>query len=351
MTSRRVYGADADVISACAARGVTIDARQLERWRQASCLPDRAVGWPGGERGSTTANPAGYVDQVLAVAAAVRGRVALRHVPIVLFAEQLPVTLRALRSAYLDLLENLRKIPAKVAGSGSTDPLDLADATAVYMASRLHGSILAPMTVRARRAARKSEVSGRDGSRHMVEDALSTALSALLVGERPTVEGIRNLLSLAGLADDQNLDMSARHFAEANIDRITAAVHAADWREWNRARQTAEAILLYMRRRKDAERLVLAVEQRLPGLALALPTDAFGRGCLIPQQLVVSEAEQEIVFKRAEAMDNLAAHLEAKLHTRQSNAESSEQPHPDGIVELTVWATGHLAEAELLFGP
>lgn len=153
MASRKVYDADGDVIAACAARGdTTITARKLERWRQAGCLPPRAAEHRPGQRGSAAANPDGYADQVIAISAALAARVALRHVPIALFADGFPVELDALRAAYLDLVGSLRKAFATAAGEHE-DPLDAADAAAVAFAVRLGGSMLAPMAARARGAA------------------------------------------------------------------------------------------------------------------------------------------------------------------------------------------------------
>src|SRR5579884_1344381 len=170
--ARRVHDADGEVIAACAARGdSTVTARKLERWRQAGCVPARLVEHRAGLAVSVSANPDGYVDQVLAISAALRGGLALRRVPIALFADGYPVEFDALRSAYLDLVGSLRTMAAKVAGAHD-DPLDAADAVAVAFAARLGESMLAPMLARARQTARQAGAGSRQGAHDLLTGRL-----------------------------------------------------------------------------------------------------------------------------------------------------------------------------------
>jgi hypothetical protein len=348
-----VYEADGEVVAQCAARGdATVTARRLERWRQAGCLPTRPAEHRTGLRGSASANPAGYVEQVLAISTALRGGLALRYVPVALFADGYPVELDALRAGYLALLADLRTISTKVAGSHD-DPLDAADAAAVAFTARLGASMLAPMSARARQA-----VSARPGrhergeARALVEGALSAAFGGLLAGQTPSPEGTRELLTLAGLDDGQDMETSARHLAAANVDAIEHAVDAAPWGQWLEARRMVEAIYLYMRRRKRAERLALPPGQRLPGLELELPDDAFSRGCLIPQQLVISEAERDFARRRATAMDALTTHLEtgATADDPDDADEHGEQRRANARARLEAWTAAHPTDTRLLLG-
>ncbi len=350
--ARRVHDADGEVIAACAARGEgTVTARKLERWRQAGCLPARPVEHRAGLAGSVSANPDGYVDQVLAISAALRGGLALRRVPIALFADGYPVELDALRSAYLDLVGSLRTMAAKVAGAHD-DPLDAADAVAVAFAARLGESMLAPMLARARQTARQAGAGSRQGAHDLLTGALSAAFGGLLVGQAPSLEGAGELLTLAGLADGQDLETSARHLADTNVENIEEAVRGADQDRWFEARRMAEAISLYMRRRASAERLLLPAEQRLPGLDLVLPEDAFSRGCLIPQQLLIGDYERDFAQRRARAMDSLATHLESALASSEPHdaAEDGDQRRARALACLNAWVQTHPQEKQLVLG-
>lgn len=346
MASRRVHDADGEVIAACAARGDgTVTARKLERWRQAGCLPARRAEHRAGLRGSVSANPDGYVEQVLAISAA------LRLVPIALFAEGFAVGFDALRSAYLDLVGSLRTMAAKVAGAHD-DPLDAADAVAVAFAARLGDSLLAPMLARARQAARQAGAGGRQGAHDLLAGALSAAFGGLLVGQAPSLEGAGELLALAGLADGQDLQISARHLAETNVENIEQAVRGADQDQWFEARGMVESIYLYMRRRASAERLLLPAEQRLPGLDLELPDDAFSRGCLIPQQLLINDYERDFAQRRARAMDALATHLESAFAATDPHdvVQDGEQRRASALACLSSWVQTHPQDKELLLG-
>ena len=119
------------VIEECRARGLEITARQLEQWR--SLLLERIVEHEEGLRGSRSANPPGYVDQVVAIAEALKSGIPLREVPLALFLQGFPVELEVLQAAYLDILARLRRevdtFNAK-AGTVGSEPLDRVDAIA-----------------------------------------------------------------------------------------------------------------------------------------------------------------------------------------------------------------------------
>lgn len=312
MPSRRVHRADADVIVQCAARGdETITVRKLERWRQAKCLPARQATHPAGIRGTATVSPEGYVEQVLAISALLRSGLALRYVPLALFADGFQIEVEALRSACLDLSRKLRQWFLELAGDHA-DPLDQADAIARGMTTKLGGSLLAPMANRAR----KATVAGSGGRReanNVLASALSAAFTGLFAGQEPSIEGTGELLDLAGLLDSQDLPTSARHLADTSLDSLERAVLNADEAEWISARSMVQAIYRYVRRRVTVEELLLAPGERLSGLILDLPEDAFSRGCLIPQQLVIGDDEREFARRRAEAVDVVATTLEEEL--------------------------------------
>jgi hypothetical protein len=141
MGSRPVYGADREVIEDCRTRGYEITARQLERWR--FFLPDRIAGHEQGLRGSRSANPPGYADQVITLAEALKSGIPLREVPLALFLRGFTVKLEVLRAAYLDILTRLQQeidtFTAKIGIAGG-DPADQLDATAVHMAAHARRS-------------------------------------------------------------------------------------------------------------------------------------------------------------------------------------------------------------------
>ena len=194
MASRHVYQADLEVIISCEARGDrTITARKLERWRQQPGVPpQRPVAHTIGKRGTSSVSPEGYVERVLAVPAAVRLGLALRHVPIALFADGHLVDREALRASYLDLFGSMSKMSAGAGVKPDDDPLDQADALGRAMAGHLGGSMLAPMARRARQVAKQAGQRGRDAPHLLLESALSAALAGLWAGEAPSLEELRN---------------------------------------------------------------------------------------------------------------------------------------------------------------
>lgn len=179
---------------------------------------------------------------------------------------------------------------------------------------------------------------------------MSAAITGLTAGQPPSIQGTGELLALAGLLEGQDLETSAQHLAATNLDNIERAIRDAQWEQWLGARRMSEAIYLYMRRRKSAESLLLTPEQRLPGLDLELPDDAFARGCLIPQQLLISGYERDFALRRARAMDNLAMCLESSVATASTVADDDEQRRAQAQVQLESWAQEHPEEQHLLLG-
>jgi hypothetical protein len=358
MTSRPTYGADVRVIAACANRGdATITARKLERWRQAGCLPIRPVERGPGLRGTSTVNSEGYVDQVLAISDSLRSRVALRYVPIALFADGYPVDLEVVRAAYLNLIEALAKV-LPIGGAKSHDELlDQVDNLARTMAGHLGGSMLAPMAKRARQVAKQAGSGAKGESRRLLEAALSAAFAGLWAGQEPSIEGTGEVLTLIGLKDGQDLSTSARHLGETSIMAIEAAVRAADQEQWHCAREMVDLTCRYMRARRGVEELTLAQDLRLPGLELEIPQGSFPRGCLIPQLLLIGDDERAFVRNLTagtEAFERLAVDSPERFRpylqpqVGPSLAEQSEEFRVQFARQVHEWVTANPRDAQLL---
>ena len=112
-----MYSPDREVIEGCQARGYEVTARQLERWRP--LLPDRIVVHEEGLRGSRSANPPGYIDEVIAIVKTLQSGIRCARY-------RLPCFFRGFRSrlrcgaAYLDILARLwREVDTFNARAGS----------------------------------------------------------------------------------------------------------------------------------------------------------------------------------------------------------------------------------------
>ena len=354
-----MYQADLEVIASCEARGdTTITARKLERWRQQpGVLPRRPVARTIGKRGTSSVSPSGYVGRVLAVSAAVRSGLALRHVPIALFTDGHSVDLEALRASYLDLFGSMSKMSAGAGVKPGDDPLDQADALGRAMAGHLGGSMLAPMARRARKVAKQAGQRGGDAPRLLLESALSAALSGLWAGEAPSLEGTEELLTLIGLKDGQDVATSARHLGETSLETIEAAVHMAREEQWQTAREMSDLIIRYFGSRHRGEELTLPLELRLPGLEMQIPDDAFSRGCLIPQLLGVGEDTVAAARQHAaetEAFERLALQLSAEyrsyIHPRTVAAVAGRDVEfrTGFAAQVRSWVAANPADARLL---
>jgi hypothetical protein len=323
MAARTVHEADCGVIELCAARGEDdISARKLERWRQAGCLPRRVPVHRPGLRGSTTVNSDRYVDQVIAVAHALRSGVLLRNVPVALFMDGYEIEPDVLKRVYLDLFSDVRALVAKsieAAGGGLDDPLDVADLLTRIGLEHVGGSQLAPFKRRARELAAKSGKPRRTEAQHLLVAATSVMFSALWAGAAPTPEGARTLAEVAGLADGQDFELEAESLGEASFDLLEAAVREATPEQWVNARRAVDQLYRYARARKQLDELTLPPKERLTGLEMLIAVDTpFARGCLMPQQLLhPSDSNaldlQETVVIAAEASSRLAAALPAEL--------------------------------------
>ena len=72
MPRNSVSAADAAIIAAVAARGATVSATQLERWRTAGLLPRNVRHGSGRGRGSVSEPAPGAVDRAYALAQGAR---------------------------------------------------------------------------------------------------------------------------------------------------------------------------------------------------------------------------------------------------------------------------------------
>ena len=306
-------------------------------------------------RGTSSANPEGYVDQIMAVSAAVRARVALRFVPISLFADGYPVDLEVIRAAYVELIADMSKVFPRVEAEPADELLDQLDNFARTLVGHLGGSMLAPMAKRARQVAKQSGSGGRDEPRRLLEAALSAALGGLWAGEVPSAEGTGELLALIGIRDGQDLAISAQHLGQTNLSAIDAAVRVVTVEQWQSAREMVALIYRYQQARRHI--LALSPDLHMPGLEMEMPSDPLSRGCLIPLQLLISDDERAFARQRAdnmEAFERLAIHTPAQfrlyLQPEAVDAYASESEEFRTAFERHIreWIAANPADAKLL---
>ena len=358
MPSRRLFLADNEVIAACEARGETsVTARKLERWRQAGCLPTRAVEHAVGVRGSQTANSDGYVDQVIATAELMRRRVALRLAPLALFAQGYLIDIETLRAAYADVFAQFKAVFDAASRDESHEPqdaLDHADGVARAFAARVNGPVLTRWKQEARRRARGRSAESVD---QIMAAALSVAFTGLIAGQAPSPEGIGEVLALAGLDGGQDRDISARFWAGVSLDRITAAIQSASLGQWVAARDDLDCLLEFARLRHSVEERVLPAGRRLTGLDIAQAGDPMHRSYLIPQQLLLADevrASMRAGLEELQAWDRLLNALPEKFHrfvasnTESALAAKSHAFRAELASALRTWTAAHPREAVLL---
>jgi hypothetical protein len=319
MSSRRIFEADDQVIAACRARGVEVSARQLERWRK--LLPVREVEHPEGARGSRTANPEGYADQVIAISRTLASGTPLRHVPLVLFVQGRPVRVETLRSAYLDLftsipgeLQRLVKGPALA----PDDPADRVDAIAMNWARAASRSATGRQWQSRARLATKDPGMDAADPRALLSSALSAVLTGAFTGTEASPEGIAEALAVFGLDDGRDPRQLAQHLAQLNFDAIVDAIRSASMERWDAARNDLAGLLNLARTRRRIESRLPREEQPLPGLADALPDDPLSQAIQIPALLITFGDEERRTVRteqaRWEALDSLLSALPENAH-------------------------------------
>jgi hypothetical protein len=147
-----------------------------------------------------------YVEHVLVIAEAVRARIPLRQVSLVLFARGLPVDVELLRAAYFDLFTQVTREMLKITGTGGRgpgEPDDQTDLLAIRWAAWTRGGpAFRQWQVRARRLAHSGQVPEASSARSLLAGALSAALTGPVTGAAASAEGIAEALAVFGLAPD-----------------------------------------------------------------------------------------------------------------------------------------------------
>ena len=353
MGSRPVYGADRAVIEECRARGLEITARQLERWR--SLLPERIVEHEEGLRGSRSANPPGYVDQVVAIAEALKSGIPLREVPLALFLQGFPVELEVLQAAYLDILARLRRevdtFNAK-AGTVGSEPFDQVDAIAAHMAARARRSTTGRRwEARARKAIRQRKIEA-DSVQTLLSGVLSAAFIGPFAGTPATPEGIAEVLEVFGLNDGQDPQQVADHLATMSLDAIAQAVATATMDQWIAARADLTAMERYIELRRQVEALGKPAELRLTGLDDFSSQDLISRAAQVPALLIVGTDEWRERLRTElaplQALESLLSMIPEKYHRpllqNQLSADAVKELRP----KAEAWVKQHPSEAESL---
>lgn len=354
MGSRRVYEADSEVIEACRARGVEVTARQLERWRP--LLPARHVEHAKGERGSRTVNPPGYVEQVIVIAEAIRARIPLRQVPLVLFTGGWLVEIEVLRASYLDVFTYLTREIDRVttsAGPGLHDPNDQPDILAVRMAANTRRNrMFQRWEERAQRVVKSGQAGEVSNARSFFASVLSAALTGPVTGVAASSEGMSEALTVFGLNDGQDPGHVAEHLASVTFAAVGHAIRSATWEQFATARADLANMLRLAQTRSRVEARILPPSQQLEGLGDLSTDEPVSRAALIAGLLVIgNEAWRQDLhteLARWEALDQLTSVLPERLHRYLP-----EQQLPEEIIQelapiVIRWAENHPAEANIL---
>ena len=353
MGSRPVYKADREVIEECRTRGYEISARQLERWR--SLLPDRVVEYEEGLRGSRSVNPPGYVDQVIAIAEALKSGLPMREVPLALFLREFPVELGVLRSAYLDILGRVRRVfDTFNAGTrpDATDSADQLDAVAAHMAARARRSGTGRRwEARARQAIRQRQIQA-ESARTLLSGVLSAALIGPFAGSQATSEGIAEVLEVFGLNDGQDPQQVASTLAAMNLDAITRVVQTATMDQWTAARTDLNEMRRYVELREQVEVHTMPAELRLAGLNDFSSHDVISQAAQIPGLLIIATDEwrESLPSQLAplEALNSFLSVIPDEYHGPVLQNQLSEETLKELRPQAQAWAKQHPREAGLL---
>jgi hypothetical protein len=351
--SRQVYEADREIIEACRARGVEISPRQLERWR--ALLPAREVKRVEGVRGSRTVNPAGYVDQVIAISETLRAGIPLREVPLVLFVRRMPVRVEVLRAAYLDVFTRVAQElqrPATKQEGGAGDPEDRVDAMATYMARRARSNPMGRRwEARARQAVRRREVEAGN-AQSLLSGALSAAFTGPMTGRQATREGIAEALTVFGLDDGQDPQNLAQFLATLNFNATIEAIRSASLEGWIAARDDLADMLKFGAVRQRVQSRLPLVEQPLPGLNDFLSEDPVSQAMQIPGLLIAVNDEWRQAIREQlaqwEAVDSLLSALPERFHQPLLQDRLSDELRQELAPLAQAWAQENPNKARLL---
>jgi hypothetical protein len=191
---RRTSQADETVIAAAAAAGVTLTARQLERWRQAGWIEHPERHYPGRGQGSTSAYAGEAIAQAIALGEAVRRRYPLYKAVLDLFAACKPVSEAALRRAFREFLSSIESGLRDLAGeSAGGDVFDVAEGAALNLVGHAERQ---KFVRRWRRRAKGSPESASS----VVQSALTNLFQLLLIGRATSPEATDELLVVSGVA-------------------------------------------------------------------------------------------------------------------------------------------------------
>ena len=135
MTKRVVSRPDAELVDALRKRGIDVNARQLERYRQAKLLLEQPQEHPGRGKGTISHLPKGAVERVVEVKAILDRHRDLRDALFVLFMRDREIGEDALKEAYRSHLRDLVGYCWKLARRDPQTPpnpssLDVAEAVA-----------------------------------------------------------------------------------------------------------------------------------------------------------------------------------------------------------------------------
>lgn len=355
MSSRRIFEADHQVIAACRERDVEVSARQLERWRR--LLPEREVEHVEGVRGSRTANPEGYIDQVVAISEALAAGTPLRHVPLVLFMQGRPIRLEILCSAYLDLFTSIPDELQRLVAASATvadDPADRVDAIAMHWARIANRSATGRQWQNRARLAVKEFGIDAANANALLGSALSAALTGAMTGMEASPEGITEALAIFGLNDGQDAQRLARHLSQLNFDAIIDVIRSASMENWVTARKDLTELLKLAKTRRSVESRLPQEDQSLPGLGDALASDAISQAVQIPALMITIDDEGRQTIRaeiaRWEAVDSLLSALPERCHRPLLKNEVSDELRQEIAPLALTWASENPGKAALLNG-
>lgn len=203
MGARQVSAADQWLIDELRGRRVLVTGAQLERWRQAGCLPRRQRHGAGRGRGTRSVELPDTVDQAAVVASLLARRgprgVPLRRVPLALFALGFPVEEQVLKAAFRRFFLDWEK-ELQVLRATSGRPIEDRDAEADLLTDRVSRRPRGVQRTQRARLARTDRSSAWS-------DVVRVLFTIGHVGEQPTPEGLEEAMTAVGVrtATDRGL--------------------------------------------------------------------------------------------------------------------------------------------------
>jgi hypothetical protein len=220
---RRASQADQTVIAAAAGAGVTLTARQLERWRQAGWIEHPERRFLGRGRGSHSVYAAEAIAQAIALGEAVRRRYPLYKAVLDLFAAHQPVSEAALRLAFREFLSTIEHGLGNLAGVlAGGDAFDVAEGAALELVDHADRQKLV-------RRWRRRAKGNAESTSSVVQSALTNLILLLLRGRPTSAEGRDELLVVSGVAatwTDRSGDLGPLALVgrPAQLDRVLRAL-------------------------------------------------------------------------------------------------------------------------------